>query len=250
LTNDEIPTPRAWYLRRQGHQVGPFTSGVVRRLLLQGQATLDDEVSEDCETWQRVDAVPEVVPPELRPGALVADVTPVHSSPPWLSIALFMVVVGGAIGFGFWWGGDDPRIGPDCHAPPAPGIDWHNCRLSALKAPSADLRGANMQNADLAEAALAGADLSGARLDYAILHQADLGYALLRNARLRGADLRGTDLGNADLSGADLGFADLTGARVAGANLTGAHLDNAIWMDRKTCAPGSLGGCLPMPDRP
>lgn len=250
MTNDEIPVQRTWYLRRQGHQVGPLTSGAVRRLLLQGQVMLDDEVSEDLNAWQRVGAVPEVVPPELRPGVSPAGVTPVHSPVPWLSIALFGLVVVGTIGFGFWWGGDDPRVGPDCHAPPAPGIDWHNCRMSAFKAPAADLRGANLQNADLAGAALAGADLSGAQLDYAILHQADLGYAVLHKARLRGADLRRADLGNADLSGADLGFADLTGARIGGTHLTGARLDNAIWVDHKTCAPGSVGTCLPMPSRP
>jgi Pentapeptide repeats (8 copies)/GYF domain 2 len=236
---------KTWYLRRQGRQVGPFTSGAVRRLLLQGQVTLEDEVSADRRAWERVGAVAEVVPPELRAGGRSVVVAPPRAPVPWIAIGLSLLVVAGSIGFGVWWGGDGQGQTPSCSRAPAPGVDWHNCRFSALKAPSADLHGANLRNAELAGAALPGVDLSGARLDYASLRQADLGYGVLRRAVLRGADLRGADLGHADLSGADLGFADLTGAKVAGVNLAGTHLDHALWVDGTTCAADSLGGCTP-----
>jgi uncharacterized protein YjbI with pentapeptide repeats len=186
-----------------------------------------------------------VVPPELRPGAAAIEVEPRRAPMPWAAIILFVLVVAGTIGFGVWWGGEGQGQEPSCSGVPAPGVDWHNCRLSALKAPSADLKGAKLQNADLAGAALAGVDLTGARLDYASLRQTDLGYGVLRRAVLRGADLRGADLGHADLTGADLGFADLTGAQIAGADLTGAHLDNTVWVNGATCAAGSVGGCTP-----
>lgn len=227
--------------------MGPFTSGAIRHLLLQGEALLTDEVSRDGTTWQRVAAVPEVVPPGLRTGAPEPGIEPAATSLPRFSIALLVVMMASAIGFGLWWGSDDLAGEPACHAAPAPGVDWHTCDLHALKAPSADLRGANLQNANLVGAILPGADLSGARIDYASLHQADLGYAVLRNAVLRGADLREVDFSNADLEGADLSFADLTGARIDGVTLIAARLGNALWVDRRNCAPDSIGTCLPLP---
>lgn len=131
-----------------------------------------------------------------------------------------------------------------CDAPAAPGVDWSNCALEGIQAPGADLTEAHIRNADL----------SGANLQRAVLAQADLAYANLSLADLAGADfsganLKGAGLRNAELSGvrfreADLSFADLSGATLDGADLTGAKLDNAIWLQRQVCGPGSVGVCL------
>jgi uncharacterized protein YjbI with pentapeptide repeats len=82
-----------------------------------------------------------------------------------------------------------PDIG-NCSAPPAPGVDWHNC---------------NLTGAELTYADLAGSNLSGANLS--------------------GAHLAGSNLSNANLSNANLSGAELDGANLDGANLTGAILD-------------------------
>lgn len=240
------PEQRRWYVRREGRLAGPFASGVVRRLLLEEQVRLTDEVSADRVTWHPLAQVPEVVPPQLRRRQGESP-TPVKTPPPVLAIGLSLVLVGGLLGFALWWGGRPPEGTPNCAAPAAPGVDWRNCRLAGLQAKAARLAGARAQNADLSEARLAGADLSGATLDYGDLRRADLGYALLRSASLRGANLRGADLTNADLSQADLSFADLSQAVLGDARLDGARLDGALWLDGTPCATGSLGGCMPAP---
>jgi hypothetical protein len=220
----------------------------VRRLLIQGEATLDDEVSADLRSWRRVALEPEVVPRDMRPeGATAAQGFGRDRGPPipLLSITVAALLVAGIIGFGFWWGGSGSPGEPDCRRPASPGVDWRNCGLSGLRAAGAELEGARLQNADLAGATLAGAGLTSAALDYANLRGADLGYAVLRSASLRGADLRGADLTNADLSDADLRFADLSDTILAGAVLQGTRLDRAIWIDGSVCGRQSVGRCTP-----
>ncbi len=233
-----------WYLRRAGRQVGPLTSARVRRLLLEGQVTLDDEVSPDRKTWRQVAAVPEVVPPELRGGAGALAAAP-KSGLPLLTIGVFLALIAAVIGFAVWWGGGQTGAGPNCGLAAAPGVDWSNCRFTELQAGGAQLAGLKALNGDLSGAHLGGADLTGARLDFADLRRADLISARLGSASLRGANLRGADLSNADLTNADLSFADLSQALLGGAILTGARLDGTLWIDGKPCGSGSLGRCLP-----
>ncbi len=241
-----------WYIRRAGRQAGPYTSAAVRRMLLQGQVHLDDEVSRDRQAWRPVQAVAEVVPPQIRAGGDGASALGLKQRHPvpLLAIGLALALVGAAMGFGVWWGGAIPGAGSDCQAIAAPGVDWRNCRLAGLRTAGVDLRGARLQNADLSGAGLAGSDLSQANLDYISLRQADLAYAILRTASLRGADLRQADLTNADLVDVDLSFADMTQAIISGADLTGAVLDNAIWIQGQACAPRSRGGCIPRENKP
>ncbi len=104
-----------------------------------------------------------------------------------------------------------------------------------------------------------GCDLSDANLT-----GMNLAYADLSKANLRRAKLAGVQLGQANLSGANLSGADLTGAKLYMANLTGANLSGArlleaklyktlldradlsavLWLDGKTCEPGSVGVCV------
>ncbi len=139
-----------------------------------------------------------------------------------------------------------PRQQPaeaNCQAPPAPGVDWHNCLLSGLQALNADLTGARLDSAVLVGANLFAGRFDGARLDYADLSVANLSFASFQGASLKGATLRQADLDHADLRNANLAYANLAGANLAGARLEGAVLDNAIWLDGRTCLPGSRGAC-------
>ncbi len=132
---------------------------------------------------------------------------------------------------------------PDCNAPPRPGVDWANCILPAADLAEKDLSGVRLRNAQLARSNFFAARLRGADLAYSQLLLANLSYADLEEAELKGANLRQADLRNANLRNADLSYADLTGARLGGAELAGAKLDNAIWIDGRTCPRASLGGC-------
>lgn len=140
--------------------------------------------------------------------------------------------------------GSDPEGTPvRCDAPPAPAVNWSNCRLEQLEAPQADLSRAQVRNARLFAANLLGARLAEADFAYADLGHANLSYTDLRGSSLRGANLQGADLAYADLRGSDLSFADLSGAQLGGAELAEVRLDHAIWTDRRVCAPGSRGDC-------
>ncbi len=136
-------------------------------------------------------------------------------------------------------------VPPDCSSTPRPGVNWSHCNLSGVKLDGARLIGAQLGNTRLELAHLGGANLRGARLDYASLDFADLARADLSHTRLFGATLRGANLRGARLVDSNLAYANLSGASLEGADLSGAVLDNAIWIDERTCLPGSRGRCLP-----
>jgi len=55
-----------WFTRRKGHAQGPFPSGSIRRFVLLGRLSMEDEVKSDNQDWRRIEEVPEVLPPEIR----------------------------------------------------------------------------------------------------------------------------------------------------------------------------------------
>ncbi len=134
---------------------------------------------------------------------------------------------------------------PQCEAPPAPGINWSNCRLEGRQYPNADLAGATLRNANLTGTVLRAANLAAADLSYANLTLANLRGANLRQANLKGATLRNTDLSNANLENADLSYADLSTVDLSSTVLSGAKLDYAVWGGGVVCMPGSVGECMP-----
>lgn len=134
---------------------------------------------------------------------------------------------------------------PQCTAPPAPHVNWSNCRLGGHQYPNSNLASAELRNADLAGALLRAANLTGADVAYADLSLANLRGANLSRADLKGASLRQADLTNANLAGADLSYADLRQTILDQAVLTGAKLDYALWGDDIVCLPGSVGSCKP-----
>jgi len=135
--------------------------------------------------------------------------------------------------------------GPRCNADPAPGVDWHDCRLERLDVRGLDLSGASLRDARARDANMASARLAGADLAYAELAGARLTGAELAGASLVGANLSGVDLSEANLSGADLSYADLYRANLAGAILKDAKLGRAVWIDGRVCGPDSLSTCGP-----
>ena len=161
----------------------------------------------------------------------------------WLGTAFSLVVI---LMLGVWLVPPPDEDVPRCDDQPHPQVNWSNCRLEDLQASRQDLSGAKVRNAKLRQANLFGARLVGADLAYTDLVKANLGYANLRRATLKGANLLGADLAYADLSGADLSYADLSGATLGGAVMSEAQFDNAVWVDGRICAPGSLGQCMPM----
>jgi len=55
-----------WHTRINNVVKGPFTVGMVRRFVLIGRMSMDDEVSQDKLTWRRVKDTEEVIPYEMR----------------------------------------------------------------------------------------------------------------------------------------------------------------------------------------
>lgn len=137
-----------------------------------------------------------------------------------------------------------PAERADCAAPPAAGVNWNNCKLPGYEAAQANLRGASARNVDFTAAHLVAVNLIGADLAYTSLNVADLRRTDLSNARMTGAGLRRADLRGARLSGADMSYADLREARLEGATLSETRFDNALWIDGRTCRPGSVDRCI------
>jgi hypothetical protein len=154
-----------------------------------------------------------------------------------------LVLVGFAVGFLLEKAGPE-AVPPDCSARAHPGVDWNHCNLSGASLEGANLVGAKLSNARLELAELSRANLSGATLEYSRFELANLEQANLSHASLFGATLRGANLRGAQLVESNLAYANLSGAVIDGADLRGAVLDNAIWIDERTCLPGSRGRCL------
>lgn len=158
---------------------------------------------------------------------------------PSLVIGLLALLALAGIGVSVWLGQSEQPIkaslnqAVNCAAAAAEGVNWSACDKRG-----AALAGALLRNARLDRTRLEDARLAGAVLEYASAKRANL-----RNADLRGAKLTAADLSGADLSGADLAGANLRYAVLDGALLAGTRLDNAVWGDGRTCAPGSVGGC-------
>lgn len=169
----------------------------------------------------------------------VARVRPEYKIPGLLAAGILLVLL-----LGFLTGSEQPdQMAPDCRAAAETGVNWDNCSFPGADIRHADLSGAMIRNAKLDGSQLAGVQFINARLDYSSLAITDLSGADLSNAVLVGASLQGADLRHARLYKTNLAYADLSGADLGGADLTGAVLDHAIWIDRKTCAPGSVGRC-------
>jgi hypothetical protein len=55
-----------WYSRKAGDVKGPFPAGTIRRFVLLGRLTVDDQVSSDQTEWHHIRDLPELIPEEMR----------------------------------------------------------------------------------------------------------------------------------------------------------------------------------------
>ncbi len=250
----------SWFLRVEGALRGPYPSTRVRHLLLEGEVGLQDGISSDRKTWQKIQEVAEVVPLKMR--AQLGDRSAqamMHARQiadeqsgagrsqrfPLTSLLVVMLIISGMIAGSIRLGRPKQLDEPRCQAPAGPGVNWRYCILIGLDTGAASLAGANLNSAVLRKAKLTATNLAGVDLSYADLAGADLSYARLNNALMVGTNLQLAKLVEADLTGADLRFADLTGSRLDGASLRGVRLGGAIWTDGLVCASESVGRCLP-----
>jgi hypothetical protein len=157
-------------------------------------------------------------------------------------VVSFLVVV--AVSAGLYIGSPDAIPDPDCNAQAAPGVNWRNCRLGAVKSESANLQGAILNSAILRLARLSGSVLNNTDMQYADLSGSDLSYSEIAGAKMKGVNLQNADLTNVDLTNSDLSYANLKNSKLGGAKIDGAKLTKAIWVDGSVCGPGSIGKCV------
>lgn len=156
-------------------------------------------------------------------------------------IVVIVLLLGGAFA-AFTWVPEQP-LAAQCEQPAAPGVNWRSCNKSGIQMLRLDLQGAIFNAAEMQGANLFGSNLTGADLAYADLSRSNLSFVNLEGASLKGANLRSSDLSNSHLDNTDLSYANLTNATIVDASFNGSNLSNAIWLDGRTCLPGSIGEC-------
>lgn len=242
-----------WYTRRGGEIRGPFSAGLVSRHILLGRICLDDELSQDRETWTAVSAVPELIPEAMRadPDDSLAQER-LHAARRWADERLRerrgandivpegvtrrsgdrrqqepVEVVRHRAAKADRDAGQTARFNGKWAAIVIGGIVLFVAGLLFLSQPASE-------NAawDCTVSARPGVNWSDCRMEGVHLDKADLTGARLRNVNLSGASLRegklkGSDLSFATLSIADLNAADLQGAVMLGVSLRNADLSNA-----------------------
>ncbi|MDJ0807297.1 MAG: pentapeptide repeat-containing protein [Gammaproteobacteria bacterium] len=258
MSEQAADTRQIWFLRVEGAQLGPYSSARIRSLLTNGELSLQAEISRDKRNWQKIHRVAEVVPMKLR--AQLGDRSAqslVHARRineqqtgtgerrgfPVVALSVTLLLISAVLALSLWSGLPQEQNAADCSAKAAPRVNWRHCVMRGIDVGDASLAGANLDSAILREAKLTATDLSGANLRYADLSGADMSYAQLNRAALIGANLQGANLAEADLTDTDLRFADLSGVRLQGALLSRTRFDEAIWIDGKPCAAGSVGEC-------
>lgn len=252
-----------WYTRCGSEVRGPFHVGLIRRYLVLGRLSEDDEVSIDRETWMPITGLPQFTAEIM--GAVAEDPTTRER----LLAAKRWADERRGCERRMEQGTDQGRRrqGQRRDEEPEPVVRHRLNRTErapavaerprnalgillvlmiggvfvglffTLKPPRStagpDCTAAPAPRVNWANCPLAGRRLGAVDLQGADLHNADLSGAGLSGGILAGADLafaklQLADLRNTDLSNAHLKGADLTGARLQGADLRRADLSYAI----------------------
>ena len=66
MTKSRKQSDKYWYTRRDGVMRGPFSAENISRYILLGRIRMDDELSQDCETWVVAGHLDSLLPAELR----------------------------------------------------------------------------------------------------------------------------------------------------------------------------------------
>ncbi len=137
----------------------------------------------------------------------------------------------------------DDQSAADCTAVPAPGVNWRHCQFPGRQILNQDFSHANLNSINLQGAKLVGGIFDQADLSYANLSLTDLSLSRIQHAMLKGTDLRQADLSGVNFTASNLAYANLTGAIIDNASFRDVILDQAIWVDGRICANGSVGVC-------
>jgi uncharacterized protein YjbI with pentapeptide repeats len=123
----------------------------------------------------------------------------------------------------------DALAADDCHASPAPAIQWQDCDKSNLMLGDSDLSGANLVGADFSATDLRNTNLTGANLEKAVLVRANIAGSSAKGTRFARIEAYRTDFSGMDAPGANFQNAELQrsnfhAARLADADFTKADL--------------------------
>jgi len=157
-----------------------------------------------------------------------------------ITVALLTIIA--VIVLAFQYSPEDENA-VDCSLPAQQGVNWNGCKFVGAQLFQKELIAANLMNANLQTASLQSSNLTLANLKYAQLHLANLVNADFSKANLTGADLMGANLTRAVFKQANLSYANFRDAVIEDTDFSNARLDNAIWIDGRTCAINSTGSC-------
>jgi len=253
--NREKGKQKLWYVRQGRKVTGPFPCGAVRRSLLLGRITLDDDVSSNGKQWDIISTVPEVMPPELRKAIEDGDKE--------------TLLIGRMR--------EDTRLGKERRTDQDDKMYRHR-RQNQRRSEESEIQtkrqaartvllnqsleqiprgsivlsillvisivgfglfyraSSDSRNSDCAalpkpEVNWHNCRFDGLKAPLVDLRQADISSALLRGAELSGGIFIDGNLQYVDFTGADLSYAQFMGARMKGANLQNSDLTNANLTD-------------------
>lgn len=131
----------------------------------------------------------------------------------------------------------------DCTSAAKQGVNWSGCKFIGAQLMQQKLVAANLMNSNLQTANLQSSDLSHANLKFAQLHLTNLKSVNFTKANLTGADMMGANLSGANFTQANLSYVNFRDAILNSTDFSNARLDNAIWIDGRTCQVNSIGSC-------
>ncbi len=245
-----------WYVQSLPGR-GPFPTGAIQSFLILGRLKPESQVSRDQQSWQSIDSVPGLLPPELASDDFSAqarlerrrqfederkgrdrrdDDRPQrgdrrqHQTPAVQQLELQRTEVQELDRARAHWKRWPLMLGFSAVVLAGlllvlifgESIDREGGNCKAAPAP-----GVNWSRCYLANRDFSGAHLSRARIENSTLTDVDFSHAVLSGARLTYTDLSGAQLKNASLRGARLYAVDLSDADLSGANLNGADLSYA-----------------------
>lgn len=239
-----------WYTRCGSQVRGPFHVGLIRRYLILGRLSGDDEVSVDQQTWTRIALIPQFAVEELYP-----DLEDPLARERLLAAKRWADERRGGERRGTGQGGPlepDRRAGQDRRGQESD--QTSSPRVARAERPvAASPRSQNTlgliavvmigaafvaliftlkppgsaKGPDCSAAPAPGVNWANCHLQGRRLRGMDLHGANLHNADLSGMDLAGSNLAGADLAFAKLPMADLRGTDLSSAHLKGTNLSEA-----------------------
>lgn len=237
-----------WYTRRDDKVQGPFPAGLIRRYVILGRIRMDDELSQDLETWAPLSGLPALIPDILREQE-----DDPHAQERLMAARRWEDERGIPEAIDEPVEEDGERRHPDSYTGRTRGIDIagaahnliENSRQRMLLALAVTgvivmafvvlslVQPEDGSAADCQAPAQPGINWDNCAMEGRVFIGADLRDATMTNMSLTRADLTGARLGGADLSFSNLSVSrlrnvDLRGARLMGTNLRASDLSGAV----------------------